>query len=75
MNEWRLVFWIAFGVFNVTNIVYVIWASGKVQPFNDGHLLKQSAESISAAEDYDKNPAKHVQDIRRDSLKTYPTEY
>jgi len=34
--EWRLVFWVAFGVLVVTAIVYCIWASGDVQPFNDG---------------------------------------
>jgi MFS transporter, ACS family, solute carrier family 17 (sodium-dependent inorganic phosphate cotransporter), other len=28
--EWRVVFWIAFVVFNVTNLIYVIWASGKL---------------------------------------------
>ncbi|ALC39778.1 dmGlut, partial [Drosophila busckii] len=33
--EWRLVFWVAFGVLFVTAIVYCIWASGDVQPFND----------------------------------------
>lgn len=35
MLEWRLVFWVAFGVLVVTAIVYVIWASGEVQDFND----------------------------------------
>ncbi|XP_053961369.1 putative inorganic phosphate cotransporter [Anastrepha ludens] len=33
--EWRLVFWVAFGVLVVTAFVYVIWASGEVQHFND----------------------------------------
>lgn len=35
MSEWRTVFWITFGVFNITNIIYLIWASGEVQAFND----------------------------------------
>lgn len=35
MNEWRLVFWMTFAVFVVTTIVYVIWASGEVQPWNE----------------------------------------
>ncbi|XP_033173954.1 sialin [Drosophila mauritiana] len=34
--EWRLVFWVAFAVLVITAIVYCIWASGEVQPFNDG---------------------------------------
>lgn len=35
MSEWRLVFWVTFVVFVVTTIVYVIWASGDVQPWNE----------------------------------------
>lgn len=27
-------FWISFGIFVVTTVVYVIWASGEVQPWN-----------------------------------------
>lgn len=34
MSEWRVVFWTAFGVFNFTNLIYIIWASGEVQDFN-----------------------------------------
>jgi ACS family sodium-dependent inorganic phosphate cotransporter len=39
--EWRIVFWIAFGVFMVTNAVYIIWASGEVQPWNTPHLMNK----------------------------------
>lgn len=49
LYEWRIVFWIAFGVFNVTNIVYVIWASGEIQPFNDPDFQKKSRGSISSS--------------------------
>lgn len=34
-EEWRIVFWIVLGVFIVTNIVFVIWASGDEQWWND----------------------------------------
>lgn len=34
LTEWRAVFWISFGIFVVTTVVYVIWASGEVQPWN-----------------------------------------
>jgi ACS family sodium-dependent inorganic phosphate cotransporter len=47
LYEWRVVFWIAFGVFNVTNVVYIIWASGEIQPFNDPELLRRSKESLA----------------------------
>lgn len=36
VEDWRLVFWLAFGIFHVTNIVYIIWASGDIQEWNDG---------------------------------------
>lgn len=47
LYEWRIVFWIAFVIFNVTNVVYIIWASGEIQPFNDPELLKRSKESLA----------------------------
>lgn len=34
LSEWRLVFWISLGVFVVTNIVYVLFASGEEQWWN-----------------------------------------
>lgn len=34
LEEWRFVFWITFGIFVVTTVVYSIWASGEVQPWN-----------------------------------------
>ena len=62
LYEWRIVFWIAFGVFNITNVVYIIWASGEIQPFNDPELLKKSKESLAnsdseANRNEDKKPA------------------
>lgn len=35
MTEWRVVFWISFVIFMVTTVVYVLWASGEVQPWNN----------------------------------------
>lgn len=67
LYEWRIVFWIAFGVFNITNIVYVIWASGEVQPWNEPHLLKDSRSSSD--EEIAKNPVKMIEGLKRDSLK------
>lgn len=34
VDEWRVVFWISCGILVGTNIVYLIWASGKTQPWN-----------------------------------------
>ncbi|XP_037911071.1 putative inorganic phosphate cotransporter isoform X2 [Hermetia illucens] len=40
LYEWRVVFWISFGVFVITSIVYVIWASGETQPWNNPEKMK-----------------------------------
>ncbi|XP_055920216.1 putative inorganic phosphate cotransporter isoform X2 [Eupeodes corollae] len=42
--EWRLVFWVAFVVLVSTSIVYMIWASGEVQDFNDYRPEKDMEE-------------------------------
>lgn len=35
ITEWRMVFWISFIVFILTTIVYVLWASGETQWWNN----------------------------------------
>lgn len=35
MSEWQIVFWVAFAVFAVTTVMFLIWGSGEVQPWND----------------------------------------
>lgn len=44
MTQWRIVFWIVLGVFIVTNIVFVIFASGEVQYWNDPNFVIQDRE-------------------------------
>lgn len=45
-------FWVAFGVLTVTAVVYSIWASGEVQPFNDiGKNNKQDQEKVERTSD------------------------
>lgn len=67
--QWRIVFWIAFVVFNVTNIVYVIWASGEVQPWNDGYLVKNVDDSASTSENNYDSPSRQIEQLKSDSLK------
>lgn len=38
--EWITVFWIIFGVLNVSNVIFVVWGSGKTQRFNDRKVLR-----------------------------------
>ncbi|XP_015113575.1 putative inorganic phosphate cotransporter isoform X2 [Diachasma alloeum] len=38
-DQWRLVFWIVLGVFLVTNAIFVVYASGDVQFWNDPEFL------------------------------------
>uniref|UniRef100_A0AAR5QA61 Major facilitator superfamily (MFS) profile domain-containing protein n=2 Tax=Dendroctonus ponderosae TaxID=77166 RepID=A0AAR5QA61_DENPD len=35
LAQWRLVFWITFGVFGVTNLVYLLFGTGKEQLWNN----------------------------------------
>lgn len=35
LSQWQIVFWISFGVFILTTIIYNIWGSGEEQPWND----------------------------------------
>ena len=39
LSEWRLVFWIVFWVFFATNIIFILFASGEVQDWNDPAFL------------------------------------
>lgn len=43
LTEWRIVFWISFGLFIVTTILFDIFASGETQDWNDP--LKSKEES------------------------------
>lgn len=45
--EWRNVFWIAFYILLVTNIVYFILGSGEVQPWNE----ETSSSEVDKTED------------------------
>lgn len=70
--QWRIVFWIAFVVFNVTNLIYVIWASGEIQPWNDGALIKKNDLDIdhpSTSEDDLESPAKQIPQLKSDNYK------
>ncbi|XP_031628445.1 putative inorganic phosphate cotransporter [Contarinia nasturtii] len=40
LTEWRIVFWITFVIFGVTTIIYSIWASAEVQPWNTPKEIK-----------------------------------
>lgn len=35
LEQWRLVFWTTFGISMIATIIYSIWASAKVQPWNN----------------------------------------
>ncbi|XP_053987943.1 putative inorganic phosphate cotransporter isoform X1 [Hylaeus volcanicus] len=44
LSEWRLVFWIVFAVFVVTNVVFVLYASGEVQYWNNPDFVRRDRE-------------------------------
>lgn len=43
-------FWVAFAVLVVTAIVYCVWASGEVQPYNNPQLKNKDFEVEERAE-------------------------
>ncbi|KAG7210886.1 hypothetical protein KM043_012367 [Ampulex compressa] len=44
LTEWRLVFWIVLVVFVVTNLIFVLFASGEVQYWNDPEFIIQDRQ-------------------------------
>ena len=44
LTEWRLVFWIVLAVFLVTNLIFVLYASGEVECWNDPEFIRQDRE-------------------------------
>ncbi|KAJ8681205.1 hypothetical protein QAD02_016992 [Eretmocerus hayati] len=44
LTQWRLVFWIVFGVSVLTNIVFLVYGSGEVEYWNDPEFVKEDRE-------------------------------
>lgn len=44
LTQWRLVFWIVFGFFIVTNLIFVLYASGEVQYWNNPEFVIRDQE-------------------------------
>ncbi|KYN14370.1 PREDICTED: putative inorganic phosphate cotransporter isoform X1 [Trachymyrmex cornetzi] len=47
MNQWRIVFWIVLAVFILTNAIFVMYASGEVQYWNDPDFVIRDREERS----------------------------
>lgn len=43
-QEWNYVWWLTFSIMTITNVVYIFWASGEVQPWNSEGLEKPVEE-------------------------------
>lgn len=50
LPQWRTVFYMTCGVLVVTNAVFVIWGSGKVQPWNDTRPKSISDETSESSD-------------------------
>jgi hypothetical protein len=48
--QWREVFWIVFGVFIVTNLLFIFMGSGELQPWNNPLTMKQGADEAGKSE-------------------------
>lgn len=44
LSQWRLVFWIVFAVFVVTNLIFILYASGEVEYWNDPEFVRRDRE-------------------------------
>lgn len=44
LSQWRLVFWIVFAVFVITNLIFILFASGEVQYWNDPEFVIRDRE-------------------------------
>lgn len=44
LGQWRTVFWIVLAVFILTNVIFVIYASGEVQEWNDPEFIARDRE-------------------------------
>jgi MFS transporter, ACS family, solute carrier family 17 (sodium-dependent inorganic phosphate cotransporter), other len=56
LTQWRLVFFISCAVLVLTNMVYIIWATGKTQPWNNPSQPKAVENGISDTEETSKKP-------------------
>ncbi|XP_035743008.1 putative inorganic phosphate cotransporter [Vespa mandarinia] len=54
MTEWRLVFWVVFAVFVVTNLIFIFYASGEVQYWNDPEFVRRDREERRRKNDIEK---------------------
>jgi ACS family sodium-dependent inorganic phosphate cotransporter len=43
-SQWRLVFWIVLAFFVVTNLIFVLFASGEVQEWNDPEFINRNRQ-------------------------------
>jgi hypothetical protein len=48
--QWRTVFWIVFGVFLGTNVLFILMGSGELQPWNNHVPKKQGGEEECTSE-------------------------
>lgn len=67
VNEWRLVFWISFGIFTSTSVVYMLFGSGEEQWWNNPNnlvgkdkiiALESSSYSQQQEENHKEDPSK-----------------
>ena len=74
LEQWRFVFWITFGVSIVRIIVFVIWGSAVVQPWNDGNR-KTSPESGIRSQKAENDSDDQKGETGNTSSKRYDSEH
>lgn len=51
LEQWRLVFWLSFAISMVRTVIYSIWASGKVQSWNDKSIRSPESHTLTGNTD------------------------
>lgn len=62
-------FWISFGIFVSTTVVYVLWASGEVQPWNNPPPPTPSIENGSDKSDEPSEEKAEIENTLQSNIK------
>ncbi|XP_021935626.1 putative inorganic phosphate cotransporter isoform X2 [Zootermopsis nevadensis] len=62
--QWREIFWIVFGVFLATNVLFIFMGSGEIQPWNNPLTMEQGVDKANASETNPSSDAEKIPPIK-----------
>lgn len=51
MGQWRIAFWMTFGVLSVTSVIYILFATAAIQPWNYSSVINEIEAKRTAEKD------------------------